>query len=101
MSDVNRKPSKVYAVKEQVVPQSVAAAATVTSGWIAVVNAKWLKLLALVGAGAGTLAVKVEQATTIGGAGAKDLATAAQVGITVLDTATKAAQADVNVDDYI
>ncbi len=99
MSTPNVKPSIQYPYKAQVAPQSMAAAATATSGWIAVGTAKWAKILALVGAGAGTLAVKLEQATSSGGAGAKDLATAAQTGITAL--ATGAAQADVSIDQYL
>jgi len=99
MSDHNRKPSVQYPYKAQVAPQSMAAAATATSGWVAIGTAKWAALCALVGAGAGTLAVKLEQATSSGGAGAKDLATAAQVGITAL--ATGAALADVDLTQYM
>jgi hypothetical protein len=98
MSDVNRAPSKVQVVQSQIVPQSVAAAATVTSGWFAVKQNAWLKIISLVGAGAGTFAVKVEQATSSGGAGAKDLITAANLGITAQATGTPAVQADVKVD---
>lgn len=88
----NVKPSKLYPNKGQIAPQSVAAAATVTSGWIDASNYAWAKLAILVGAGAGTFALKLEQATSSGGAGAKDLYTAAQLGVTVL--ATGQAQAD-------
>lgn len=95
----NIAPSKLYAYAAQIAPQSVAAAGNPTSGWVAVANNKWAKLLALVGAGAGTLAVKLEQATSAAGAGAKDLATAAQVGITALATGQQ--QADVNIDQYL
>lgn len=94
----NIKPSKLYSAKDEVLPQSAAAAATLTSGWIDAASMKWLKILALVGAGAGTVAIKVEQATTAAGAGVKDLYTAEQVGITALATAAKRAQADVALD---
>lgn len=86
----NVKPSKLYPYKEQIAPQSVAAGATVTSGWFDAAEAANLKIAALVGAGAGTFAVKVEQATSSGGAGAKDLVA---TGITAL--ATGHAEADV------
>ncbi len=100
MSDHNRKPSEQYPIKAQVAPQSMAAAATATSGWVAISNNKWANIHAITGAGAGTLAVKVEQATTVGGAGAKDLATAAQVGITAL-AASSAADVDVDLTQYV
>lgn len=100
MSDHNRKPSVQYPVKAAIAPQSVAAAATVTSGWVAIGTAKWAKLLSILGAGAGTAAVKLEQATTVGGANAKDLATAAQVGITAQAASTQA-QSDVDITQYL
>lgn len=95
----NISPSKVYAYAAQIAPQSIAAAGTAQSGWVAVANNSWAKVLALVGAGAGTLAVKIEQATTSGGAGVKDCVTAAQLGITALATGQQ--QADAKLDQYV
>jgi hypothetical protein len=89
----NVRPSKVYPYAAQIAPQSVAAAATVASGWAAASSNAWLSLLLLVGAGAGTFAMKVEQATSSGGAGAKDLVTAANLGVTAQETGQ--AQVDV------
>jgi hypothetical protein len=89
MSDINRKPSAVYPVKASIAPQSVAAAGTASSGWIAVGANFWATIASLVGAGAGTLAIKIEQATSAAGAGAKDLATAATLGITAQATGTQ------------
>jgi len=101
MSSHNRKPSIEYAVKAQVVPQSVAAAGSASSGWVSVAQVKWAKVLALVGAGGGTLAVKLEQATDSSGTSAKDLITAANLGITALDGTAKAAQADGDIPENI
>jgi hypothetical protein len=89
----NVKPSKLYPSKTSIAPQSVAAAATITSGWIDTAGYAWAKIASLVGAGAGTFAVKLEQATSAAGGGAKDLATAASLGITAQATGT-ASQAD-------
>lgn len=90
MAEFNVKPSVLYpsAQAQCIAPQSVAAAATVTGGWVSAKETKWLKIFASVGAGAGTLAVKVEQATSSGGAGAKDLATAATLGASSLAAST-------------
>ncbi len=79
---VNFKPSKVYPYKGQIAPQSVAAAGNVTGNWIDASQCRWLSGTLLVGAGGGTVALKIEQATSAAGAGAKDLYTAAQLGIT-------------------
>lgn len=102
MSDVNRAPSQVYpgAYAQNITPQSVAAAATVTGGWVEVAQNKWAAITSIVGAGAGTLAVKVEQATSSGGAGAKDLITAANLGING-QAATTEVQADLNLDSVM
>ncbi len=94
MNVVNIKPSQLYPVKDHILPQSVAAAASVSSGWIDASQQDWLSILALCGAGAGTVAIKVEQADSSVGGNAKDLYTAVQTGITVLDTTIKKQQAD-------
>jgi hypothetical protein len=78
----------------------VAAAATVTGGWISAKEVKFAKINSTAGAGAGTFALKIEQATSSGGAGAKDLATAAVLGITAQANVTQV-QVDYNVADNI
>ena len=102
MSEFNVKPSVAYPATyaSAIAPQSVAAAATVTGGWISAKEVKWAKLIVLSGAGAGTFAVKLEQATSSGGAGAKDLATAATLGVTAQATGVLS-QVDYNVADNI
>jgi hypothetical protein len=97
MANPNEKPSTAYVVKGAVAPQSVAAAGTATSGWVDVGPNKWAKVVSCLGAGAGTAAVKLEQATSSGGAGAKDLITAANLGITAQANSTQV-QADGNID---
>jgi hypothetical protein len=97
MASPNEKPSTVYVVKGAIAAQSVAASATVTSGWIDVGQNKWAKILSVAGAGAGTFAVKLEQANTSGGGAAKDLITAANLGITAQANSTNV-QADGNID---
>lgn len=90
MSEPNVKPAQLYPNADKIVPQSVAASATVTSGWVSAAEVKWAHVTAISGAGAGTFAVKLEQATSSGGAGAKDLATAATLGVTALAASTVA-----------
>lgn len=102
MSEFNVKPSVLFpgTYASAIAPQSVGAGATVTGAWISVKETKWVKLNLTMGAGAGTGALKLEQATSSGGAGAKDLVTAANLGITAQAAATQA-QADFNVADNI
>jgi hypothetical protein len=92
----NVKPSIIYPLKDKVAPQSIAAAGTAQTGWIDCSTGNWLKLVLLVGAGAGTAAVSLDQATTAAGAGSKVLATAAQVGITAQGTGTVEADYDLH-----
>lgn len=96
----NVKPTKLYPIKTKVTAQSVAAAATVTSGWIPTAELDWLKITSIAGAGAGTFAVKVEQATAVGGTGAKDMVTAAQTGITAQANSTEV-EVDIRIADYL
>lgn len=95
----NVKPSVIYPLAGNIAPQSVAAAASVSTGWVDALNNKWASLSVLIGAGAGTAAVKLEQATSSGGAGVKDLLTAAQLGITAQGTGQ--AQADGDLPDNL
>ena len=73
----NIKPSAVYPIKGGINPQAIAAAGTQTSGWLDAKDGEWLKGTLLNGAlGGSTLTnLKVEQATSAAGAGAKDLVT--------------------------
>ena len=98
----NYKPSIAFVnlAASNVAPQSFAAAANVTGGWTKVTNNKWAKILSAIGAGTGTLALKVEQATDGSGTGVKDLMTAAALGITAQATGT-IVQVDFSIPDNI
>ena len=99
----NIKPSKVYGLQASaasVAPQSMAAAATAQGGWVAVAQNKWAKVIASLGAGTGTLAVKLEQATDSSGTGVKDLATAASLSASALANTTETAL-DIDLPDTI
>lgn len=74
--------------KGKVAPQSVAAAANVTSGWIAAADAPDFLVQINMGAlGGGTVTPSFEQASDSGGTGAKALTTGADVtAIAVNDT---------------
>jgi hypothetical protein len=95
----NYVPSQVFKLVGFVVPASVAAAATVTSGWVSCADVTWAKINAIVGAGGGTVALKLEQAQDSSGTGVKDLLTAAQLSVTTL--AAGMVQADGNVPNHI
>jgi len=104
MANYNEKPSNAFVSQAaaSVVPQSVAAAGTATgSGWVSVKEVKWAKVTAFCGAGGGTLAVKIQQASDSSGTGVKDLITAANLGISALDGTAKIGQADCNIDANI
>ena len=98
---INEKPSLTYVAKTGAViaPQSVAAAGNPLSSWVdsATLN-KWAKVISLAGAGAGTFALKIQQATSAAGANAKDLITAAVLGITA-QAAASVVQVDVPLDE--
>lgn len=83
MPSINQLPSKEYPEKANIRPQSLASGASVSSGWIPVSDGlAFARVLVNLGVlGAGTVDVKVEQATSAGGAGVKDLLTAAQTGV--------------------
>ena len=74
MNAPNIKPSDRVAILAAIDPDA-ASAGTVTTAWIDVTN--WQNLMAIVMAGdlgaSATLDAKLQQATTIGGAGAKDV----------------------------
>jgi hypothetical protein len=98
----NYKPSLVYSgtYASAIAPQSVAAAGNPVGGWVSVALMKWAKVISIAGAGAGTVALKLEQATSSGGAGAKDLATAAVLGITAQANSTEV-QVDFDIPENI
>lgn len=93
----NIQPSKVYPTSAQVAPQSIAAAGTANTGYVAVpAGAKWAHITLLCGAlGGGSEQVDINQATSTGGAGAKALATAAIAGVTTNSSVT---DYDLNLD---
>jgi hypothetical protein len=71
----NILPSKVYPFLGSVTPQSLTSAAANTGGTYLQIppGSKWLIVRLLVGAGAGSVAVTVNQALTIGGGSTKAL----------------------------
>ena len=76
----NVRPSQLYpnaGLANAVFPQSVAAAGTAATPWVAVpIGSRWMRTLLLLGAlGAGSEQLDYEQATSVGGAGAKALKT--------------------------
>ncbi|MGO9830699.1 MAG: hypothetical protein ACLPJH_11210 [Myxococcaceae bacterium] len=98
---MNEKPSLVYKVPAYaaaIPPQSVAGAGNPLGGWADASLMKWGKILSLAGAGGGTFSLKVEQATSSGGAGVKDLLSAASLGITA-QAAASVVQVDVALDE--
>lgn len=70
------KPSEQLALLGSVHPQSVASGATVTTGWVSA--SKFGAIMAMINTGAlgttSTVDAKLEQATTVAGAGQKDIA---------------------------
>ena len=96
MSLHNVKPTKQYPYKGLISPASVAAAGTATSGWVAVKQAKFAMASVIVGAGGGSVALKIEQATDGSGTSAKDCVTAAQLGITAQAAGGTSADADLS-----
>ena len=72
----NIKPSEQLALLGSVPPQSVSAGATVTTGWVSA--SKFGAIMAMINTGTlgatSTVDAKLEQATTVAGAGQKDIA---------------------------
>lgn len=91
----NAKPSELIAVVGTINPTSQAAG-TVTTGWVAAADYEHLLAVLMVGAlgASATVAAKIEQATSSGGAGAKDVT---GLAITTITTGNNQ-QALINVD---
>ncbi len=91
----NAKPSELIAVAGTINPSSQAAG-TLTSGWVAAADYEHFLAVLMVGAlgASATVAAKIEQATSAGGAGAKDVT---GLAITIITTGNNQ-QALINVD---
>jgi hypothetical protein len=97
MATHNMLASEAISPVAHINPQS-ATAGTYTSGWVDMDI--WAKVLAVVNVGTissnGTVAFKLEQATSSGGAGAKDITGKAIVGLTQTPTDNSNSIAEIN-----
>lgn len=103
MNSINMKPTKAYPLAGAIRPQSVAAAGSVSTGWIAAGDAlAFARITVNLGVlGGGSEAVKLEQAQDSGGTGAKDLETAANLGLSGLNTNNTDKEADYRIHENI